>query len=79
MAQLRFGKPLRAALGAVFVTVALSGALAGAAAAPAAEPLAMLAQPGPWSAISNMIGFRGRLWFANSVLFVNHNSADLYS
>ncbi len=79
MAQLRFGKPLRAALGAVFVTVALSGALAGAAAAPAAEPLAMLAQPGPWSAVSNMIGFRGRLWFANSVLFVNHNSADLYS
>jgi hypothetical protein len=29
--------------------------------------------------VSSLIGYRGRLWFANSVKFVNHNSADLYS
>jgi hypothetical protein len=33
----------------------------------------------PWSGVSSLIGYRGRLWFANSVKFVNHNSADLYS
>ncbi|NKB20553.1 MAG: hypothetical protein GKS01_08645 [Alphaproteobacteria bacterium] len=33
----------------------------------------------PWSGVSSLIGYRGKLWFANSVKFVNHNSADLYS
>ena len=33
----------------------------------------------PWPGVSSLIGYRGRLWFANSVKFVNHNSADLYS
>lgn len=79
MAQVRFGKLLATALGAVVVTLALPRGFPGTAPARATEPLVMLAQPGPWSAVSNLIGFRGRLWFANSVLFVNHNSADLYS
>ncbi len=48
-------------------------------AAGAAEPLTLLARPGPWSAVSGLIGYGGRLWFVNSVLFVNHNSADIYS
>lgn len=34
---------------------------------------------GPWPVVSKLIGYRDRLWFANSVKGVNHNSADLYS
>lgn len=44
-----------------------------------AEPLVRLVHGLPWSGVSSLIGYRGRLWFANSVKFVNHNSADLYS
>ena len=33
----------------------------------------------PWPGVSSLIGYRGKLRFANSVKFVNHNSADLYS
>ncbi len=40
--------------------------------------LVPLACPGPWSGISGLIGYGDRLWFVNSVKFVNHNSADLY-
>ena len=36
-------------------------------------------QPGPWPGISGLIGFGERLWLVNSVKFVNHNSADVYS
>lgn len=43
------------------------------------EPLQPVARIGPWPAVSSLIGFGGRLWFANSVKFVDHNSADLYS
>jgi hypothetical protein len=50
-----------------------------APAAAEAPPLVRLAEIGPWSAISGLIGYRGRLWFVNSVKYVNHNSADLYS
>ena len=32
-----------------------------------------------WPAASSVIGYRGRVWFTNSVKFENHNSADLYS
>ena len=39
----------------------------------------VLARIGPWPVVSQMIGYRGRLWFANSVKGVNHNSADLFS
>ena len=42
-------------------------------------PLVKLAEIGPWSSVSGLIGFRDRLWFVNSVKYVNHNSADLYS
>lgn len=50
---------------------------AGVAFAP--PPLVPLAQPGPWSGISGLIGYGARLWFVNSVKFVDHNSADVYS
>lgn len=38
-----------------------------------------LARPGPWSGVSGLIGYGGRLWFVNSVKFVDHNSADVWS
>ncbi len=41
--------------------------------------LAVLAEVGPWPTVSNLIGYRGRLWLANSVAGRNHNSADVYS
>ncbi len=41
--------------------------------------LARLAEIGPWPAVSSLIGYRGRVWFANSVKFEDHNSADIYS
>lgn len=52
--------------------------------------VAMLADPvlaasisrfeiGPWPVVSKLIGYRDRIWFANSVKGVNHNSADLWS
>jgi len=44
-----------------------------------AAPLVPLLRVGPWRGISALIAYRGRLWFANSEKFVNHNSADLYS
>lgn len=45
----------------------------------AAELLPVLARVGPWPVISRLIGYGERLWFANSVKGVNHNSADLHS
>jgi hypothetical protein len=43
------------------------------------EELVMLAKPGPWTAVSGLVGYGERLWFVNAELFVNHNSADVYS
>lgn len=43
------------------------------------SPLVKLVGGLPWPGVSSLIGYRGKLWFANSVKFVNHNSADLYS
>lgn len=43
------------------------------------RPLSALARIGPWPAVSALIGYRGRLWFVNSVKHADHNSADLYS
>jgi len=57
---------------------AVAPTLAAEAGAPS-QPLALLARVGPWPAVSTMIGYRGRLWFANSVKWEDHNSADLYS
>ena len=45
----------------------------------AAEKLVPLGRGLEWSGVSGLIGYQGRLWFANSVKFVNHNSADVYS
>ena len=45
----------------------------------AAEKLVPLVCGLEWSGVSGLIGYQGRLWFANSVKFVNHNSADVYS
>ena len=42
-------------------------------------PLVVVSRPGVWEGISQLIGYRDRLWFVNSVKFRNHNSADLYS
>lgn len=43
------------------------------------ESLVPLARVGPWSAVSALIGYGERLWFVNSVKYVDHNSADVYS
>jgi hypothetical protein len=43
------------------------------------EALVPLVQPGPWSGVSALIGYGARLWFVNSVKFVDHNSAAVYS
>ncbi|MBI4366700.1 MAG: hypothetical protein HY543_07780 [Deltaproteobacteria bacterium] len=61
--------------------VLLAGALVlgGACAAQATEALVPLARIGPWSAISGLVGYGERLWFVNSVKYVDHNSADVYS
>ena len=48
-------------------------------AATAQEVLPVLARVGPWPEASNLIGYQGRLWLANSVKWENHNSADIYS
>ncbi|MEO1122668.1 MAG: hypothetical protein AAFX95_01185 [Cyanobacteria bacterium J06639_16] len=45
----------------------------------AGHTLVPLVQPGPWPDITGLIGYGDRLWFANSVAFGNHNSADVYS
>jgi hypothetical protein len=39
----------------------------------------IVARIGPWPVVSNLIAFRGRIWFVNSVTGRNHNSADIYS
>lgn len=41
--------------------------------------LSILTRTGPWPVISQMTLFRDRLWFANSVKGVDHNSAEIYS
>lgn len=52
-----------------------------APAAYGAEPVRLtpLVRSLPWSGVSGLIAYGGRLWFVNSVKYVNHNSADLYS
>ena len=41
--------------------------------------LSLLAQPKVWSGVSEIIGYRQKVWFVNSEKFRNHNSADIYS
>ncbi len=47
--------------------------------ADAADRVVPLAQPGAWSGVSSLIGYGDRVWFVNSVKFIDHNSADIYS
>lgn len=56
----------------VMISVAVSSAAK-------ADQLVLLAQPGPWSGVSNLIAYDERIWFVNSVKYVNHNSADVYT
>lgn len=54
--------------------VAVSGIPAGAA-----EKLSRVADGFHWPHVSSLISYRGKLWFANSRKYVNHNSADIWS
>ncbi len=45
----------------------------------AAEQLKILTHVGPWPVVDRLIGYRGKLWFSNSVKGRNHNSADVWS
>ena len=45
----------------------------------AGQALVPVATPGPWRDVTQLIGYGDRLWFANSVIGINHNSADIYS
>ncbi|MEM7222349.1 MAG: hypothetical protein AAF495_05185 [Pseudomonadota bacterium] len=51
----------------------------GGRAAQTVPVLPVLAEIGPWPVVSRLVAYDGRLWFANSVKGVNHNSADLYA
>ena len=43
------------------------------------DNMVRLAAPGPWPAISELIAFDNRIWFANGEPFRNFNAADIYS
>ena len=45
----------------------------------AGDRLVLLSQPGPWSGVSNIVAYDQKVWFVNSVKYVNHNSADVYT
>lgn len=59
--------------GAIGVWLTLAGSAA------AETRLVPLAEVGPWPAVSELVGFGERLWFVNSVKYVDHNSADVWS
>ena len=61
-------------LGAIVLLAGL-----GTAGGASAKDLVPLVRGLPWPHVSQLIGYDGRMWFANSRKFVNHNSADLYS
>jgi formylglycine-generating enzyme required for sulfatase activity len=63
----------------IFVLIACLAIPLGPRASAQETPLVLLSTPGIWEGVSQLIGFRDRLWFVNSVKFRNHNSADLYS
>lgn len=66
-------------LAAGLILAGLAGHSATSAAAESPRQLTLLTQAGPWPVISQMVLFRGRLWFANSVKGIDHNSAEIYS
>lgn len=47
--------------------------------AQASDRLVLLKDGFHWPHISEMIEYGGRLWFANSRKYENHNSADIWS
>lgn len=55
------------------------GVASGQSVAGSPSEVQVLSAIGPWPIISGLIGYRGRLWFANSVRYPDHNSADIYS
>jgi hypothetical protein len=59
----------------------LSACLAAVSACGSEPPreLVLLGQPGHWPWISDLVPYGDRLWLANSLKHVEHNSADLYS
>lgn len=63
--------PLRCLLPVLLVFVPCTGVRA--------EALPVLAEIGPWPTVSNLIAFKGRIWFVNSVRYADYNSADVYS
>jgi hypothetical protein len=69
----------RAALSGVLIAGCLFASGPAPVRADAPPEIPVLARVGPWPAASRPIGFDGRVWFANSVKGVNHNSADIYS
>ena len=76
----RTGRLLVAA--AVLLPLAGGRGVANSVTPPPNEParaLEVLVTVGPWPTLSALIGYRGRVWFANSVRYPDHNSADLYS
>ena len=68
--------PMKATVRVLAVLCALA---AGGAASAAEETLGVIARVGPWPHLSAAAGYGGRVWFANSVKYRNHNSADVYS
>lgn len=70
---------MRALARALFVFWCLWGAAGASAQTDRPPELVPLVTGLPWEGVSSLIPYRGKLWFANSVKFVNHNSADLYS
>jgi hypothetical protein len=69
----------RAALSSALIAGCLFAGGPAPALAGTPSEVPVLARIGPWPVASRLIGFQGRLWFANGVKGVNHNSADLYS
>ncbi len=67
-------------LRAIRLRIWIAGVAAVVATTPApADDLETLAEVGPWPAVTGLIGYNGRLWFANAVRYPDHNSADVYS
>ena len=64
---------------AAFAAVLLQASPITVARAAGSEPLPVLTRVGPWPVVSEPVLFDGRLWFANSVKGVDHNSAEIYS